>query len=80
MTMFSRTKGGTMIHRSDCKRISGPSSRAVPWQWADTVTPDTVAHAVVTFGYRVCLYCNPIPALDPRPKPWKPNLDEGSEQ
>lgn len=56
-----RTKRGTMVHRSNCQKVSGVTSHAKPWLWADTVPLEEVAKAVCQFGYTTCHYCKPIP-------------------
>lgn len=54
-----RTRGGAVIHRSDCQY--NRSGRGVPWLWADTVSINDIQHAVDQLGYHVCTVCQPIP-------------------
>jgi hypothetical protein len=54
-----RTMEGRMIHRADCHMANRRNSHAMPWLWADRVTPVELRNAILSFGYRRCKRCTP---------------------
>lgn len=46
MTRFVRTKGGQMVHRSECTW----GETGIPWMWAERVPAQVVREAVADLG------------------------------
>lgn len=66
-----RTRGGSMVHRADCKRIK--SVNIFSWEWADDKTEDEIIRCIIEFGYRTCKDCKPL-GFDSQPVGGKERL------
>ena len=56
-TRFARTKGGKMIHLTECCH----AKNGVPWGWADTVASDDYLRETVdNLGLVRCRCCDPL--------------------
>lgn len=66
-TSLARTRGGTMVHRADCRyaqprpyTIDRPHQSVYPWDWADSKSESLIAWVIVNHRYRTCRFCTPI--------------------
>jgi len=57
-----RTKGGTFIHRGDCRMAQRGNGEL--WLWAEGVGWDQIAWVVRRYNYRTCSKCRPLAARD----------------
>ena len=62
MKNLVRTKGGTFIHRADCRVAQ--RGKFEPWIWAETQDPANVAFVIRRFNYRTCSRCRPMARND----------------
>jgi hypothetical protein len=64
VSMYVRTRGGRMVHRTNCRHASSAST--LPWHWAEGKTPQQIWSECLKVGVLVdqCSRCMFAPLED----------------